>query len=60
MADDIDRANEYVDKLREAALQAPRPEMPKGEPGECDWCGERNLRIVKGYCPPCRDELGFP
>ena len=49
MADDIDRANEYVEKLREAALQAPRPEMPKGEPGECDWCGERNLRIVKGY-----------
>ena len=57
MADEIDRANEYVEKLREVALQAPRPEMPKGEPGECDWSGERNLRIVKGYCPPCRDEL---
>ena len=55
MADEIDRANEYVEKLREVALQAPRPEMPKGEPGECDWCGEKNLRIVKGACSKCRD-----
>jgi len=60
MADDIDRANEYVEKLREAALNAPRPKMQEGKPGECDWCGDYNLRIVKGYCAPCRDALGLP
>jgi len=57
MTDDIDRANERAEQLRQAALDAPRPPMAKGVPGECDWCGEHSERIVKGYCPPCRDEL---
>jgi len=59
MADDIDRANEYAELLREQALKAPRPEMAKGKPGECEWCGEESPRIVKGYCARCRDDLGI-
>jgi len=60
MADEIDRANDYAEAMREAALKTVNADIPEGEPGECDWCGERNLRIVKGYCPPCRDELRLP
>ena len=29
--------------------------MPKGEPGECSGCGNESLRLVNGYCAPCRD-----
>lgn len=29
--------------------------MPKGEPGECNECGEYNQRLVYGKCSPCRD-----
>ena len=30
-------------------------EMPVGEPGECNECGEFNQRLVYGRCSPCRD-----
>ena len=59
MADEVDRANEYAERMRDAALNRPRPEMPKGAPGECDWCGEESPRIVRGYCARCRDGLGI-
>ena len=59
MTDEIDIANERAEELRQAALNAPRPVMAPGQPGECDWCGEHKPRIVKGYCARCRDELGI-
>lgn len=59
MADEIDRANDYAEAFREAALKQARPEMPKGEPGECEWCGEHSARLVRGHCARCRDNLGL-
>lgn len=34
--------------------------MPKGEPGECENCGEYFVRLVRGHCGRCRDALGLP
>lgn len=56
MADEADIANDYLERMQQQALSKPRPEMPKGEPGECDWCGEDSPRLVNGYCARCRDE----
>lgn len=39
-----------VNASRKAVL-----EMPEGEPGECNECGEFNQRLVYGRCSPCRD-----
>ena len=39
-----------VNASRKAVL-----EMPEGEPGECNECGEFNQRLVYGICSPCRD-----
>lgn len=30
--------------------------MPKGEPGDCDKCGETMPRLVNGWCCRCRDK----
>jgi hypothetical protein len=59
MADEIDRANDYAEKMREAALAANRPEIPEGSPGECDWCGEYTPRLVNNACAKCRDDIGL-
>jgi hypothetical protein len=60
MADEIDHANEYAERMRDHALRQARGKpMPKGEPGECEWCGYYSKRIVRGHCAKCRDELGI-
>jgi len=59
MADDIDRANEHAERLREEALaRRDRATLEPGKPGECEWCGRDTPRLVRGLCAPCRDELG--
>ena len=30
--------------------------IPKGEPGECSYCGEVFTRIVNDACGACRDK----
>jgi len=58
MADEIDHANDYVERMREYLVQQAKSKpMPKGEPGECDWCGYHSPRLVRGHCAKCRDEL---
>jgi len=59
MADEIDRANEYIDAMTAAALKKVTAEIPKGEPGECDWCGEYTPRLVNNACAKCRDDIGL-
>ncbi len=59
MADEADIANDYWEKLQAAALSSVRPEMPKGEPGECEWCGEHSRRLVRKACAKCRDEFNL-
>jgi len=57
MADDIDRANDYIESwLEERIRERGVAEIPKGKPGECDWCGIYNKRLINGYCARCRDE----
>jgi hypothetical protein len=58
MADDIDAAQdrELEDTARAVAAARANAEMPKGEPGECDLCGEVSGRLVLGACAPCRDK----
>lgn len=56
MADEADIANDYIERVQEAAMRMPRPEMAKGTPGECDWCGEDSPRLVNKACARCRDE----
>jgi len=58
MADEADRAapnieNAIADGIGDAARAV--AEMPAGEPGDCDGCGEWTGRLVRGYCAPCRD-----
>lgn len=63
MADDVDRASELIEeqnleslnKIRKAASN-----IPKGEPGECELCGEWSGRLVQGACAPCRDRYKLP
>lgn len=32
----------------------PRPKQ-KGEPGDCEFCGRWDSRLVEGVCKGCRD-----
>lgn len=68
MADEIDVTNDRVenetallvaDVTRKAAM------IPKGEPGECFYCGEYFARVVfiasinECACGKCRDKRGL-
>lgn len=56
--DDADRAQmeseaqEEADRLRR---QSSEYQIPRGDPGECDMCGEWSGRLINGVCAPCRD-----
>ena len=58
MSDQIDIANDRVlsdtSKAIAAAARA-AAQIPVGEPGECDLCGEWSGRLVDGVCASCRD-----
>ena len=63
MADIIDIANDTAEAETDRAIAAARSEaaqIPAGEPGECDLCGEWTGRLVKGVCAPCRDRMRLP
>jgi hypothetical protein len=62
MADEIDRANERAEADTERAIAAARKgaDIPAGEPGDCDFCGEWSGRLVRGACAPCRDKRRLP
>ena len=58
MSDEIDVANDYAEKILESQIKAVRKkaELIKGEPGDCELCGEHSMRLVHGVCAPCRDQ----
>lgn len=61
MPDEIDRLQELRDIENDNLVRtATRAEIPAGEPGECQHCGEHSPRLVNTSCAPCRDELGLP
>lgn len=61
MADEADQADERQGKLTEAVIASIRrkADLPAGEPGECEYCGEHSPRLVRGACAPCRDRRGM-
>jgi len=57
-SDFLDEASNLTIMETESLVNASRKavlEMPEGEPGECNECGEFNQRLVYGICSPCRD-----
>ena len=59
MADDADRADKVIDAELRSQIAATRKDIPAGNPGECDLCGEWSGRLVNGACAPCRDKYGL-
>lgn len=63
MADVIDQGSEREQLDRDLELQAARDSaanMPAGNAGDCDLCGEHTMRLVLGACAPCRDKYHLP
>lgn len=58
MADEIDVANDNIDREMYLRLRNKKYELPKGKPGDCDMCGEWSGRLIGGVCAPCRDKYG--
>jgi hypothetical protein len=59
MADDADRADERMTPLLDSVVEDARrvaAQIPVGNPGDCDLCGEHSMRLVGGVCAPCRDK----
>lgn len=55
MPDEIDLAQEREQLATENSIRAAAKDIPKGEPGECDLCGEWCGRLIGGACARCRD-----
>lgn len=58
--DEVDLSNERSQEHEAASIAAQRAKaanIPKGEPGECDYCGKYFERLVNGACGRCRDEF---
>ena len=57
MSDEIDTANDYAQKVLDNQIKDVRKRaiLEKGEPGDCDLCGEWSGRLINDVCAPCRD-----
>lgn len=56
--DETDYANDLVMREANDAINEHRRKaalIPKGNPGECAYCGEWSGRLVNGVCAPCRE-----
>ena len=61
--DDADLSQAKTEVLEAADIAEVRRRaaaMPKGEPGDCEMCGEWFGRLVKGVCARCRDLHKLP
>lgn len=59
-ADDLDKASYFIesvidDHVRDAMRAAQN--IPVGNPGDCDGCGDYFSRLVNGMCGFCRDKF---
>ena len=60
MADEADMADKRIEEsIGDGINESSRfvAQIPAGEPGECDGCGETFARVVNGYCGRCRDRF---
>lgn len=63
MSDDADLTEERMEveaAARIAEVHRKAAEIPTGEPGECELCGEESPRLVRGVCARCRDKWKLP
>jgi hypothetical protein len=63
MADEVDLTAERMEAEHSANLAEicrKASNIPKGEPGDCELCGEWSGRLVNGVCAPCRDRYKLP
>lgn len=63
MADDADRSQqdaEMLEEMRVRLVASKAAQIPLGAPGDCDYCGEYFVRLVRGHCARCRDKLRLP
>jgi len=56
VADLADKASDYLEEFEQRAIDAVRADIPKGNPGDCEYCGEWSGRLIDGACAPCRDK----
>ncbi len=63
MSDIIDQANDRAEADAERLIAIARKDagqIPAGNAGICDMCGEWSGRLVRGACAPCRDRWQLP
>ena len=62
MTDEVDISNDNIQHDIERRVEEVRrnAELPPGEPGDCERCGEWSERLVNGVCAPCRDRFKLP
>ena len=61
--DEVDVAQEHLaaeEEVRNIEASRRASSIPKGVPGECDFCGEWSGRLIGGACAPCRDHYKLP
>lgn len=61
--DPIDRACDREQHDRELCIEHARrvaADIPVGEPGQCERCGDDLMRLVGGACAPCRTRYKLP
>ena len=56
MADIADKASDYQADFEQRSIEAARADIPPGNPGDCEYCGEWSGRLINGACAPCRDK----
>lgn len=62
MSDELDATDERSQVMNDAAIQIIRnkAKLDPGVEGECDKCGDHTIRLIGGYCAPCRDKYKLP
>jgi len=63
MADEVDQANDRAQADTERSIATARAiaaNVPAGNEGDCDLCGEWSGRLVGGACARCRDKWRLP
>jgi hypothetical protein len=53
--DEVDAANDQAQQRLDILIKRARKPLQKGNPGDCDLCGEWSGRLIEAVCAPCRD-----
>jgi len=60
MSDEADDTQARLEIEERLVREAIRYELPEGEAGECDYCGESSPRLINGACASCRMKYRLP